>query len=206
MAWGYNWDDALPDGTENADDIDLLIKDLKGGIRERMEGAFIDDWNVDPLVLKPALSGLITGLVHYIPGVSFAAGTTAGPPAVFALYDVDNGNVRASVNMIAPIRIPLGCTLTDILVFAKINSGGNCVFKIKQLTTSDTDGIVDDVPTAEVTCASNANGLYNVYTLGSLSISMGNAAFFAHWDPNDGNDRLAFVALTYNRPSHLVGA
>jgi len=51
MAYTRNWDDTKPTGSEAANTIDDLMRELKEDIHERMDDLVVD-WTDDPVVLK----------------------------------------------------------------------------------------------------------------------------------------------------------
>jgi len=61
MPYTRSWNEATPAGTRAANQIDDAIREFKVDLRERMNSTLVNDWTVDPVVAKSAISGLVNG-------------------------------------------------------------------------------------------------------------------------------------------------
>jgi hypothetical protein len=105
MAYTVPWNEATPDGSEDADTLDTEIQNLKRSLRERLED-FFPDWSddgVDPkipvtgyprcsLILQSQQTGIITAT--YTP-IAFGAGSEEFDDG--AMHDVSTNNSRITI-------------------------------------------------------------------------------------------------------------
>lgn len=121
MAFTRSWT-IRPAGTVQAKQIDDEIRYLREDIEERMEQLLVDNWSIDPLVLKDSVSGRVFGKTITIPGVAFHKD---GGNYNASNTGFDASSYTDSDPLIAPLELPVGCTIKLMEVLGNRGSAGS---------------------------------------------------------------------------------
>lgn len=210
MAYSVAWDETTPsDAGSDANKIGTYITNDKKAVRERLETGLIVDMTADPVVLKDAITGKVTGLQSWIPASAFVPATTANSPlsAEASYWDYTQGAIAGGLYRMAPIMIPRGVTITKLDVIAQILTSGTSTAAIKHLTSGSAVGTATPSYTQDaiMNMAFNANGFFNLYTSTTLAITVAAAWYALFITQSKVGDRLIGAVITYDRPSNLVG-
>lgn len=122
MAYVIPWNNTTPAGSELASTADDYFRNTKFAIDERMTGFLVVDWQDDPLVLLPAVSGAATARPLVIArNFKLYSGTS------ITLEEDDNrtrlstGGVPQTVQFGQFFAIPVGYELEQVLIYADRN-------------------------------------------------------------------------------------
>lgn len=122
MAYTRAWNNALPDGTENASTIDDLIKNLKNDISERMNSTLINLWTADPLVVKPAILGNVIDKHLNIGFSDFQCNVGDN-------LNTNNRIITTSGTWVASVKLPTDVIVKSVsFLFSKSAGSGSAKF------------------------------------------------------------------------------
>ena len=199
MPYTNTWDPLTPDGSEDANTIDNIIKALKLDVQERMEDAFVEDWTADPLVLKADVTGEASDLECWIPFSEFKgfSGNDPGFSASAPTFYQDNSTAYAF-----NIPIPRGAVINEMRVVARIPSTGGVVCRLYTIDDDSTDALWTQQ--ASMNLAANANNLFNKYTSAALAITVAGFCMGVIYTVVTG-DRFLGAVIKYDRSSHQLG-
>lgn len=213
MPYTYAWDEAAPAGASAANALDTAIQDFKKSLRERFNDVLVTDWSADPVVLKDSIIGKATGLQHVIPFAAFQ-GADNPTQAMWWNHEISgtsgwiNQYTNGSARYVASVNIPAGSTITKIEAVARLNqtAGSNsATVRLRSYAKTVTSGSWTNLDS--LACARNLNGLYNLYTSGALTRLLASDTFYiVQLEDYHVANRWVGIILTYDRPSHLVGA
>lgn len=74
MAYTNVWSSVLPSGSAAASSIDDELRKIRVDMEERLLGLFVSPFTTDPLVVKPAVLGNVTGKKAYLGYAAFKTG------------------------------------------------------------------------------------------------------------------------------------
>lgn len=141
MPYTRAWNEATPAGTRAANQIDDAIRELKVDIRERMETTLVVDWDVDPVVAKPDISGAVTG--KYL---------LFGPHGLQSQDDEDdtdyrNNHVEMEIGktLYMDLVVPIGITITEFAATVDRMAAGTVTVKLIRQEFST--GVQTDIAT-----------------------------------------------------------
>lgn len=117
MAYVITWNDAYPDGaTEDAKDIDLIIRNKAEAIVERMEDLFGFNITSDPLSMTK-ISNIATIVTKQLHQPEVAKATVAG--AATLDFTVDGNTIAVTIN-----------SGPSVITLSNIKSGGRYAVRI----------------------------------------------------------------------------
>lgn len=116
MGYSFPWNNAVPAGSDPANQLDTFITDLKSALSERMEDKFINSMTADPWVVQPEILGNVIGKVlpfHWIDAL-------VSPEA--SSLTLTNKSIRndglSTRTIRIPVGLPNGITITEFHGFA----------------------------------------------------------------------------------------
>lgn len=110
MAYSQVWTNDVPPGSEQANNIDQIFRDLRRDIEERMESTLVVDWRTDPVVAKPSVGGAVRALDYNVNG---AVGAKVTSDVTAQCYVVKSINHPAAASCSISIA-ELGPTAAEI--------------------------------------------------------------------------------------------
>lgn len=153
MAYSFPWNNAVPAGSDPANQLDTFITDLKSAVSERMEDKLIQSMTADPWVVKPEILGNVDGKIltfHYsegfLPFNEYPAGS-------FALTDksIRNDITGSNVGFRIPLVLPDGVIIQEF--HAWMAKGSNNTVATLNYGTYDSSFTVNPISTLTRTSA-----------------------------------------------------
>lgn len=194
MAYTRNWNNATPAGTRAAKEIDDAAREHKVDIYERIL-TLLDpatDFDDDPLVLKPDITGKTTGKIKIIPFCSF----------VMDGADESGDNYRnnrlvvpaAAAPIYAPVIMPPGAIITQIQWVVANDDTNTLTAKLRSVIAGTALTEAD-----ENTLTSNTSGTH-LMTSATLAITIANnKAYYLTIDKGSGTSyAICSVLITYD--------
>jgi hypothetical protein len=142
MPYTRVWSIATPLGTAQAKDIDLIFRQLKEDLEERLEGVLVVDMTADPLVLKDDIIGKYTGKELLIPGVTFREGTintgghttsTGSGASVISLLPIAPGNTIKKIEFL--VELMGGASITAQLMSQSFTAAVSLAAMLEELVS-----------------------------------------------------------------------
>lgn len=141
MPYTRVWNSSTPSGSEDADQIDDLIRDKLVDIEERLITIIGADGNIaDPTEIVPAThtlsalvaaagsgsgaTGVVTGQKLFIPWYAGYVMSQAGTVAL-TTRDLGLTGASAAVAITVPFRLPVGATITLVRALVQHNDAGH---------------------------------------------------------------------------------
>lgn len=203
MPYTRAWNNATPPGTRAAKEIDDAIREFKVDVDERLETLIdptttIDD---DPLVLKPGITGTVTGRKMVYPpylvqpindddDVSYADGYFQG--------DNNTGHLTAYM----PITIPVGYVITLFEFYADKIAGASVTGRLlSRLLATGGAGTLDS---GDIVRSAAGVGVASSAAL-SHTVLDTEACFVKFTGVNGSRYRIYGVVITYDKADSSVG-
>lgn len=196
MTYTYPWNNAVPAGSDPANQLDTNITDLKSALSERMEDKFISSMTADPWVVKPEILGNVTGKEIIYTWGNFNWFGTQDP---LNDYEQRNSTLGTTLRGRMTFVLPLGVTITGFKAFFGGNGIAASTIVLSKITydeppvqttiatlTRTNATVAEEVATGLPTEVTASGQFYHV--LISLSAAGG------------GNSKFHFVKVTYTTP------
>lgn len=188
MPYTNAWNESVPLGTAARSSVDDLFRQMKLDLRERLN-VLTTDFTTDPVVPLPAVLGNVVGKLHNVHWSAFTlSGSSNWTVPAGGAYIEDSA---IASEMYAPLLIPPGTTITEVVFIANQNGGAAMTFNVVRILK--TTGAVTDVFTVVT-----SSGAFNGFSTGVVSHVVDSLYIYAIKATTATSNRLYGAAVKYN--------